>query len=135
ASMAESLTGARKYRIGLVLAHQELRQLERDSEVASAVLSNPYTRICFRLGDDDARKLADGFSFFEARDLQNLSTGEAIARVERAEFDFNLRTSRVPDVARADADARRAQGRQVSRARYATPRADVEALLGASSRH
>src|ERR1043166_1960401 len=28
-SMAEILAGARKYRLGLVLAHQELRQLER----------------------------------------------------------------------------------------------------------
>src|SRR4029077_5433264 len=77
-SMAEILSGARKYRVGLVLAHQELRQLERDSEVASAVMSNPYTRVCFRVGDDDARQLADGFASFEARDLQNLGTGEAI---------------------------------------------------------
>jgi len=47
--MSEILTGARKYRLGLILAHQELRQLERDREVASAVLSNPYTRVVFRL--------------------------------------------------------------------------------------
>src|ERR1044071_9802719 len=73
-SMAEILAGARKYRIGLILAHQELRQLQRDTEVASAVLSNPYTRVCFRLGDEDSRKLSDGFAFFEARDLQNLGT-------------------------------------------------------------
>jgi len=40
------------------------RQLEsRGSDVASAVLSNPYTRVCFRVGDQDARKLAEGFSF------------------------------------------------------------------------
>src|SRR5947208_7206793 len=85
-SMAEILAGARKYRIGLILAHQELRQLQRDSEVASAVMSNPYTRVCFRVGDDDAKKLADGFASFEARDLQNLGTGEAIARIERSAF-------------------------------------------------
>ncbi|MBM3883197.1 MAG: hypothetical protein FJ387_26365 [Verrucomicrobia bacterium] len=30
ASMAEILTGARKYRVDLILAHQELRQLQRD---------------------------------------------------------------------------------------------------------
>jgi hypothetical protein len=47
-SMTEILTGARKYRLGLILAHQELRQLERDREVASAVLSNhaPPADIC-----------------------------------------------------------------------------------------
>src|SRR5260370_16767394 len=89
-SMAEILSGARKYRVGLILAHQELRQLQRDSEVSSAVMSNPFTRIVFRVGDDDARKLADGFGFFESRDLQNLETGQAVARVERSDFDFNL---------------------------------------------
>jgi hypothetical protein len=44
-SMAEILAGTRKYRVGLVLAHQELHQLQRDSEVASAVMSNSGTRI------------------------------------------------------------------------------------------
>jgi len=91
-SLVSLLSGARKYRLGLILAHQEMRQLwKEDSGVGSAVLTNPYTRICFRLGDDDARKLAEGFSFFNAKDLQNLSTGEAICRVERADWDFNLK--------------------------------------------
>ncbi|MBI3735917.1 ATP-binding protein, partial [Candidatus Sumerlaeota bacterium] len=44
-SMASILSGARKYRLGLILAHQELRQLKNE-EVASAVLANPYTRVC-----------------------------------------------------------------------------------------
>jgi len=54
-SMAEILSGARKYRIGLTLAHHELHQLQRDSDVASAVMSHPFTRIVFRVGDDDAK--------------------------------------------------------------------------------
>ena len=66
-SMAEILSGARKYRIGLTLAHHELHQLQRNPEVASAVMSHPFTRIVFRVGDDDAKKLAEGFSYFEAR--------------------------------------------------------------------
>ena len=37
----------------------------------------PGTRICFRLGDTDAKRFEDGFSFFDAQDLQNLETGEA----------------------------------------------------------
>jgi type IV secretory pathway TraG/TraD family ATPase VirD4 len=32
-SMAEILSGARKYRIGLTLAHHELHQLQRNPEV------------------------------------------------------------------------------------------------------
>jgi hypothetical protein len=38
----------------------------------SSVLSDCFTRVVFRVGDVDARFLADGFSSFEARDLQNL---------------------------------------------------------------
>src|SRR6185295_15823106 len=58
-SMASILSGARKYRLGLILAHQELQPLQsRNADVCSAVLSNDYTRVCFRLGDADARELA-----------------------------------------------------------------------------
>src|SRR5207249_3687851 len=85
-SMAEILTGARKYRLGLTLAHHELQQLHGDSELASAVMAHPYTRVIFRVGDDDSRKLADGLASFEARDLQNLEIGHAICRVERSAY-------------------------------------------------
>lgn len=129
-SIAPLLTGARKYRLGLVLAHQELRQLEkRDPEVASAVLTNPYTRVCFRVGDADARKLAEGFSHFEATDLMNLSTGEALCRVERTEWDFDFRTHPAPEVEEFDAATCRRRVIENSRRRYATPRGQVEAVL------
>jgi hypothetical protein len=128
-SMAEILTGARKYRIGLILAHQELRQLQRDSEVASAVLSNPFTRICFRVGDDDARKLSDGFAFFEARDLQNLGIGQAVARVERSVFDFNLAVPVPKEPDRDEATVRRKEVIAASREKYGTPVAEVEQAL------
>ena len=128
-SMGEILRGARKYRLGLILAHQELRQLERDREVASAVLSNAGTRVCFRVGDDDARKLADGFSFFEARDLQNLEPGNAIGRIERSDADFNLWVPLPEPPAAATAAEARKQIQTSSRAKYGTPRAEVEAAL------
>jgi len=128
-SLAEILSGARKYRLGLILAHQELRQLERDREVASAVLSNPYTRVVFRVGDDDARKLEGGFSSFTARDLQNLGTGEAVVRIERSDFDFNLSVPRLEEPDPDLAEARRAEVIAASRRTYATPRAEIEAAL------
>jgi hypothetical protein len=129
-SMAAILSGARKYRLGLILAHQELQQLvSRDADVASAVIANPYTRVCFRLGDFDAKRLADGFSHFEAKDLQNLQVGDAICRVERAEFDFNLKTYRLPPVEQAVAEQCRARIIALSRERYSTPREIVEAAL------
>ncbi len=128
-SMAEILTGARKYRLGLILAHQELRQLQRDPEVASAVLSNPYTRIVFRVGDADARALESGFSNFEAQDLQNLGTGEAICRLERSDGDFNLRVPLPEEVNAEAAEETRKRVITASRKRYGKPRADVEAEL------
>jgi len=131
-SMAEILSGARKYRIGLTLAHHELHQLQRNPEVASAVMSHPFTRIVFRVGDDDAKKLAEGFSYFEAKDLRNLETGQAVCRVERSAYDFNLS---VPLPGEPDKDAATARRQEVitrSREKYGTARADVEATLAKS---
>jgi excisionase family DNA binding protein len=131
-SLAAILSGARKYNLGLILAHQELHQLSnRDGDVASAVIANPYARVCFRLGDFDAKKLEEGFSFFKAKDLQNLSVGEAIVRLERAEYDFNLKTVPLPAVEPNIASARREQIVASSRERYAAKREEVEAILRA----
>ncbi len=129
-SMESILSGVRKYNLGLVLAHQEFRQLQsRNAEVASSVLSNCYTRICFRLGDTDAEKFAPGFSFFDAKSLQNLSVGEAVGRVERAEYDFNLKIDLPPKVAKEVAETRKREIIRHSRERYATPAREVEADL------
>jgi hypothetical protein len=129
-SLAAILSGARKYHLGLVLAHQELHQLsDRDPAVASSVIANPHTRICFRLGDFDAKKLAEGFSFFDAKDLQNLDVGEAICRMERSEYDFNLKTLPLPTVDPETARVRRERVVTLSREQYAGRKEDVEALL------
>lgn len=129
-SMAQMLSGARKYGLSLILAHQDLRQLQsRSSDVLSSVLTNPGTRVCFRVGDEDARLLAKGFSSFDAADLQNLGTGEAIVRVERSEWDFNLRTVPLSAVDEQLGTERRGQIVAETRQRYARPRAEVEALL------
>lgn len=118
-SMAALLTGARKYRLGLTLAHQELRQLEsKDRDLAAAVLANPATRIVFRVGEDDARKLERGLSSFEAKDLINLGVGEAITRLERADEDFNLRTLPLPRSAFEEAEKRRSALQEIARMRY-----------------
>ncbi len=126
-SMESILSGARKYNLGLILAHQELRQLAaKDKEVASSVLSNPYTRICFRLGEADAAKLASGFSYFDARDLQSLGIGEAIGRIEQAQYDFNLKTENLPVAPDNDAQASREEIIAASRANFGVP---IETVL------
>lgn len=90
-SINQILSGARKYGTGLVLAHQELNQI-KDTDIGNSVLSNANIRICFRLGDFDAKKLESGFSSFDGNDLQNLNIGEAIARVGKNTDDFSLKT-------------------------------------------
>ena len=131
-TMAEILSGARKYRIGLTLAHHELHQLQRSPEVASAVMAHPYTRIVFRVGDDDAKKLAEGFSYFESKDLRNLETGQAVCRIERSDFDFNLIIPLPDKPDEAAAATRRQEITTRSREKYGTARADVEAMLAKS---
>ena len=121
-SMESILSGARKYNLGLILAHQELRQLAaKDKEVASSVLSNPYTRICFRLGETDAAKLAAGFSYFDAHDLQSLGIGQAIGRIEQARYDFNLQAHNAPREAAKGALEGREAVMAASRANYGVP--------------
>ncbi len=125
-SMAEILSGARKYRLSLVLAHQELAQLGRNEAVGSAVLANAGTRVVFRVGDSDARELSKGFAHFEAEALQSLGTGQAIARIERSDHDFNLSVEFDPGNL-PDAEGRRQAAIASSRSLYATPRAEIEA--------
>ena len=127
-SMASILSGARKYNLGLILAHQNLQQLSgRDTGILNAVLTNPYTRVCFRLGDLDAKKLEQGFAHFDASDLQGLGVGEALCRVGRADHDFNLKTGPPAAVDPAEARERRLRLVELSRQRYGTPRREVEA--------
>jgi hypothetical protein len=123
------LSGARKYRIGMTLAHHNLQQLQRDTEVASAVMSHPFTRIVFKVGDDDAKKLAEGFSYFEAKDLRNLEAGQAVARVERSDYDFNLSIPLPVEPDKNSTASRRQEVITASRKEYGTARADIEAML------
>jgi excisionase family DNA binding protein len=129
-SMASILSGARKYNLGLVLAHQDLRQLwNQDTEVANSAISNPFIRVCFRMGDFDAKKLEDGFSSFDATDLQNLGIGEAICRIERNEYDFNLKTLLVPEIPSEIAEKKQTEIISLSRKKYGLKKDEVEKII------
>lgn len=97
-SMSTILSGARKFGLGLILAHQDMQQVQRhDADISSSLMSNVGTRICFRLSDSDAKRMQEGFSGFTADDLQNLPVGEAVARVNTADSDFNLSVMRADE--------------------------------------
>jgi type IV secretory pathway TraG/TraD family ATPase VirD4 len=70
-SLATMLSELRKYRTGLILAHQYLSQLE--PQVHDAILGNVGTIVSFRLGASDAQILEKEFyPEFSALDLTNL---------------------------------------------------------------
>ncbi|GGG24741.1 hypothetical protein GCM10011344_26770 [Dokdonia pacifica] len=127
-SITSILSGARKYGLGLILAHQELAQID-DTKTLNSVMSNPYTRICFRLGDSDAKRLESGFSFFEQNDLQSLGIGQAIMRVGSSNNDFNIQTDNLPEINTEHENTIRASVVVQTRAKYGKPRSAIEHIL------
>ena len=70
-SIVSMLSELRKYRVGIMLAHQHLAQL--DLPVRDAILGNVGTIISFRLGVADAELMAKEFCpEFSEIDLMNL---------------------------------------------------------------
>lgn len=128
--MSAILTGARKYGLGLILAHQDLDQLaHRDNELANSVLSNPAIRVCFRCGDKDATKLESGFSFFDSTDLQSLPIGQSIVRVGQKDHDFNLSFILLPKVQTSIAEGKQRTVIDHCRSTYALHQSKVEEIL------
>ena len=125
-SISGILSGARKYGLGLVLAHQELEQFAaREGGVLGSILSNCHTRTYFRLGDRDAKRLEEGFAHFEATDFRKLAVGEAICRVGTSDADFSLNCGRAPE-AGFEGSSRRDRAVECSRKSYAVPRRQME---------
>ncbi|MEQ1500563.1 MAG: hypothetical protein ABL917_04320, partial [Parcubacteria group bacterium] len=81
---------------------------------------------CFRLGETDAKKIGEGFSYFEPSDFQNLSTGEAIVKIEQAVNSFNLTTTAIEE--KSDINKVNYIIEQ-SRRKYSKPKHEVEARL------
>jgi Type IV secretion-system coupling protein DNA-binding domain len=126
-SMAQLLSGARKYGLGLILAHQDLRQLDaKTPEVGAALMGNAGTRVSFRVGERDAKVLAEGLSFFHAADLMSLRVGEAIARIDNAQGDCNLKTYLLPPITSELASERHEAISARSRERYAVRREEPQ---------
>jgi type IV secretory pathway TraG/TraD family ATPase VirD4 len=97
---ASMLSELRKYRVGMILAHQYISQL--DPQVRDAVLGNTGTMITFRLGATDAHTIAKEFepelSALDLMSLPNyqiylkLMVGGAVSR------PFSAETLRMPGV-------------------------------------
>ena len=78
-SFAGLLSEARKYGLGLVLAHQHLSQT--DHEVRDAILGNVGSTVVFRVGAGDAPFFERLLPPFSAHDLQNQPNHRAVVHL------------------------------------------------------
>ncbi len=78
-TFAGMLSEARKYRLGLILAHQHLSQT--DTEVADAIFGNVGNVVAFRVGAKDAPLLERMLAGLSARDLPNQPNHRAAVQV------------------------------------------------------
>ena len=127
-SFADALSEVRKYRLNLLLAHQYRTQVRE--EILDAVFGNVGSMISFRVGNDDAALLEQQFApDMPATQFLNLGRYEICARIQKDSLPglpFLGRTLK-PDLGMYhERDAIIA----ASRARYAQPRAKVEAKIG-----
>jgi hypothetical protein len=124
-SLAAVYGEGRKYALGLTLSHQYLSQLDTAPKVKDAVLG-AYTRVTFRVSGSDARTFAEGCSFFERQDFEQLHTGEAIVRLGSALHDFKISTELPSVISPREAAERTTSITAHSRTQHATPRDIVE---------
>lgn len=129
-SLKDMLSGVRKYEVGLILAHQDINQLQKeDADILPTVLNHATTRIVFRTGEQDAKKLSDGFQSFDARDIQNLAKGEAIIRIEQPQYDCSLDTIPLSPMSVEEKLHIISAIQTQSRAAYAIRKEEVDQLL------
>ena len=128
-SIDEMAAEARGYRLSLVLAHQDLTQLPR--ETAAAISTNARNKIVFNCSPEDARVLArHTFPELDEHDLSHLDRYTAATRlvVDAAETPaFTLATDPPPDPV-GKADQVRARCAEVTRARLPAPTDLTKAL-------
>lgn len=131
-SIATILSEARKYQLGLIMAHQYMSQLEQpkgNTEIRDAVLGNAGTIINFRIGVEDAEIMAKEFApIFNAYDLINIENQNAYIKLlidQTTSKPFNMHTIFPPRGEKKLAEAIR----QISRLKYGRDRRLVEAEI------
>ncbi|MFC1655254.1 type IV secretory system conjugative DNA transfer family protein [Patescibacteria group bacterium] len=84
-SIESILSEARKYRLGLIIAHQYIKQLEGDdgkSKVRDAVFGNVGTMMSYKIGAQDAEYMAKEMApVFSDQDLINLDKFKAVIKL------------------------------------------------------
>ncbi len=125
--LGDVLAQARGLGVGLTLAHQHLAQLS--SDLRAGVLANAGSRICFRLGQDDASVLARAGRGVTPEDFAGLGRYEAYVNLLTSgeRMPWASVRMRPPQPALRPAE----QARERSRNRYGQGAAAVESELAA----
>lgn len=93
-SISQILSEARKYRLGLIIAHQFIGQLS--DEISKAVFGNVGSLCSFRVGPEDGDFLEKQFEpIFSARDLINVDNYNCFAKLlinNESTKPFNMKT-------------------------------------------
>jgi len=124
-SISAILSEARKYKLGLTMAHQFIAQLQPD--IKDAVFGNVGSIAAFRVGPEDAQFLEQQYApTFSASDLMNVPNRNAFMRMladgtPTQPFSLGTLAPTEPNLAHVQ------QMVAMSAARYGTPRAIVEA--------
>ena len=119
----------------MCVAHQDLYQLHSTApELERSILANAYSRVLFRVSEEDARKVERGMGEYAAEDLVNLGRGEAICRVGKRDHAFRIDTLLLPDLPLGEAERRRAHVRIESLRRYGRPRVSPAAETDTGAR-
>lgn len=138
-AFGEMLAEARKYKLGLVLAHQYTDQLTRGraatTSLLPAVLGNVGTIASFRVGAADAERLAPSFApMYAEKDLINIPNYQAYVRTSiggKFVQPFNI-TTQLPSV-KYNASVAQAV-REHSRNTYGRPVDEIDAEIKARKR-
>jgi len=133
-SFATILSEARKYQLGLTIAHQYLGQLTtskpgssaQDSQIRDAVFGNVGTMMCFRIGVEDAPIMAKEFEpVFNEFDVINIERFQAYVKLMingTSSRPFNMFA---PEPASGGSRQVADAVRELSRTKYGVERAQV----------
>jgi hypothetical protein len=127
-SIAIILSEARKYQLGLIVAHQYIGQLvkKNDTSIKEAIFGNVGTQICFRIGPEDAEFMAKQFApVFNEFDLLNPPTYSAYVKLlidNNNPPPFNMK----PYAPKSGDKTIINKVREITRQNYARPRAEIE---------
>lgn len=129
-SIATILSEARKYKLGLTIAHQFIKQL--DEKIRDAVFGNVGSLCAFRVGSDDAETLEKQFSpVFSANDLMNVDNFNAFLKLlngGKPERPFSIQTVKPEEGSRESIETLK----QLSYEKFGRSREELEAHINST---